>query len=264
MRPYIGITDVPSSEWLFERLTVFQEEGDREIPHQLHAGVMMSRKSLHGIATKYDAVWPKNHDIVRIFSMHHADVLNVLHYADYDGLTTIDDLVNAVRYGGHNLDAVQLDMPWPNLELVAALKKKHPEVRLILQVGSRALGQIGDEPKPLIERVQDYAGWIDDVLLDKSGGEGRPMDAEVLRPFVEVLHKSMPRLGLTVAGGLGPDTLHLVAPLVRDFPMLSIDAQGQLRSGGSSKQPIETERADAYLRGAVAMFLSTVPSGAPI
>ncbi|MEK7546067.1 MAG: hypothetical protein AAB554_03240 [Patescibacteria group bacterium] len=263
MRPYIGMTDVPSPEWLSARLNAFQEAGGGMLPHQLHSGVMMSFKSLNGIRTKWAAVWPKNAEIEKIF-VRHADVLNVLHYADYDGHTGLDDLRHAVMYGGPRLDGLQLDMPWPSPKLVAALKKAHPEVRIILQVGRRALDQVSDDPKRLPERLEKYQDAIDDVLLDKSGGEGRGLDAAVLRPFVEAVRKRMPRLGVTLAGGLGPDTLHLVAPLVRDFPALAIDAQGRLRASGSAMDPIDAGRADIYLRGAIEMFLGVVPSGAPI
>jgi hypothetical protein len=54
-----------------------------------------------------------------------------------------------------------------------------------------------------------------------------------------------------VAGGLGPDSLYLVEPLVADFPELNIDAQSQLRD---SENDLDLERVKTYLIKALKMF----------
>ena len=254
--PYIGITDVPSAEWLKSMLRFYIDVDDRGglVSHQLHAGVMMSYKTLNGLETKWSAVWPKKEGIANIFLPTHFALLNTLHYADYEGIDVEEGLLQAVHFGGPNLDALQLDMIWPDPFAVRCCAARHPHLRIILQVGSKALAQVNDDPKTLIERLEQYEGIVHDVLLDKSGGRGQGLDAALLEPFIYELRARRPDLGIAVAGGLGPDTLHLVEPLIRKFPGLSIDAQGQLRPSGNSLDPIDRTRAEDYLHKAVAMF----------
>jgi hypothetical protein len=250
---YIGMTDVPSADWLKRMLLRFHEAGGPDGDRQLHAGVMMSYKSLNGLEHKWTAVWPKNEEVAGIF-VQDSHVLNTLHYADYHERTVADCLVRVVEFGGPNLDAIQLDMIWPSSAVITAFAARFPNVRIILQVGSKALEGIDDDPETLIERLKPYEDSIQDVLIDRSGGKGISMNAALLEPFIYELRARRPDLGITLAGGLGPDTLHLVEPLVRKFPDLSIDAQGRLRQSGSALEPIDWKRAEDYLRKAIALF----------
>lgn len=253
-KPYIGMTDVPNAVWLRGMLSVHYREGETQ--RLLQAGVMMSYKSLNGLETKWAAAWPKNEAIAGIF-VDAVDVLNCLHYADYDGASGGDDIRRALRYGGPHLNAVQLDMIWPKPELLELMRGLKSELRIILQVGAKALEQAGDDADTLIERLKPYRGLVDDVLLDRSGGQGLAMNPAHLETFIYELRARRPDLGIALAGGLGPDSLRLVAPLIRKFPELSIDAQGRLRASGSAMDPIDRERAEAYLRKAIALFRET-------
>lgn len=251
-KPYIGMTDVPSADWLHRMIDLYYELGPN--PRLLHAGVMMSYKTLNGLETKWAAVWPKSEEVASIF-VRGPDMLNTLHYADYDDESTADDFRRVVRLGGPHLDAVQLDMVWPKPELVEVLRAAYSGLRVILQVGAKALAAVDDDAEALIERLKAYpSSIIQDVLLDMSGGQGLPMQAARLEPLIYELRARRPDLGITLAGGLGPDTLRLVEPLVRKFPELSIDAQGKLRPSGSNRDPIDAACAEAYLRKATAMF----------
>jgi hypothetical protein len=108
-------------------------------------------------------------------------------------------------------------------------------------------------PEKMLTRIGEYES-IDSILLDKSMGRGLGMDSNALRPFVEIITQKRPNLGIAVAGGLGPDTLHFVEPLIREFPDLSIDAQGKLRSSGNSLDPIDWSLAEKYIEKAVKLF----------
>ena len=269
MFPYIGMTDVPSAEWLRARLEVFRKAGGELIPHLLHAGVMMSYKTLHGLSTKWSKAWPRTDEIESIF-VDDPFVLNTLHYADYPDSevptprTNENDIEEILRRCSHNLDAIQFDMVWPYPELLGIVKETNSSPRVILQVGKLALSELDHDIARLMQRLEAYEACVDDILLDMSGGTGTHMGADFLMPFVAAIRKEHPHFGITVAGGLGPDTLHLVAPIVCSYPGISIDAQGKLRTSGYSLDPIEADRADAYLRGAVEMYLATVPGGHPI
>jgi len=58
-------------------------------------------------------------------------------------------------------------------------------------------------------------------------------------------------MGLGVAGGLSPTTLDLVRPLTNEFPDLSIDAEGRLRT---PEDHLDLAVSSEYLRKAFEMF----------
>lgn len=76
----------------------------------------------------------------------------------------------------------------------------------------------------------EYAEVVDYVLLDHSGGHGKPFNPECAHNYLRELKTKNPGIMLGVAGGLSPTTLNLVKPLIREFPNLSIDAESNLRT----------------------------------
>jgi hypothetical protein len=80
------------------------------------------------------------------------------------------------------------------------------------------------------------------------------MDAVALLPFARIIRDRFPGIGIGAAGGLGPDTLHLIEPLASEFPNLSIDAQSRLRPSGSALDPIDWEMAIQYLANALSVL----------
>lgn len=57
----------------------------------------------------------------------------------------------------------------------------------------------------------------------------RSFDTDKTREYLRALEDMDLDIGLGVAGGLSAETLHLVEPLIEEFPDLSIDAEGRLR-----------------------------------
>lgn len=252
-KPYIGITDFMNGQQSLEMRHAFQRAGGAALGRQLMVGVMMSYKTLNGLPTKWTGVFPKNEAVWPIF-VPDPLTLNTLHYADYDGTDVAASLEKAAAFGGPWMSALQLDMVWPDPEAIQAFHARHPDVRVILQANTNALDGVGNDPDAFLKRLEGYGPAVDDVLLDKSMGKGLGMDAAALRPFAAALAKYRPDLGIAAAGGLGPDTLHLVEPLVAEFPDISLDAQGKLRPSGNALDPVDWAMARTYLERAVAMF----------
>lgn len=254
--PYISITDFMGPQQVHVMRDVLKNTGSS---HKLGVGVMMSYKTLHGLPTKWTNAFPKNQDIADIF-LHNADVFNVLHYADYNGESTGLDYVAGLSWCGINVDAIQFDMIWPNVEDLCYVAydaaKKRRSVEIILQVGSNAMDDAGNDPRNVVERISRYyhENCLDRVLLDKSMGKGQPMNAEILLPYLHEIRAHFPDLDIVVAGGLGPETMHLVEPILREFPDVSIDAQGRLRGSGNALDPIEWNRAAEYIKRAALVF----------
>ena len=246
--PYIGICDFETAEQVVRMREVLAENQVVGAERMLMAGVMMSYKTSNGFPTKWSNVFPRKERVNRIFSAGFSDVLNTLHYADYDGVDVADCLERATVFGGTNMNAIQLDMIWPDPGVVGIYKEKHPDIRIVLQVGANAFDKIGNNPENFLAELKRYGGALDYALLDKSMGRGLGMDASWLMPFVDAAVEALPELGIAVAGGLGPDTLHLVEPLARKYRFISIDSQGRLRPSGSALDPIDWSIAENYLR----------------
>jgi len=226
---YIGITDFTDRSQVDDMLVALDIIDVNRPVYQLGVGVMMSYKTLHGLASRFDGVFPPKESVAEIFTTHPL-AYNVLHYADYQGIDILDSLIQVVNFSGPNLRAIQLDMIWPNSDDIREFKKLYPHINVIIQINSHALNLVDCDPLKLVTKLQDYGDdTIDGVLLDMSMGRGLPMSWLKLLPYLAAINNSCPDIQLIVAGGLGPQSLHLVEPLIKCFvPKIGIDAQGKL------------------------------------
>jgi hypothetical protein len=252
-RPYIGICDFTAPEQS-ERLLALMPEN---FSHDLMVGVMMSRKTLYDIPSQWTTVFPKKETIAGIF-VPDLRAMNTIHYADYDvgdarDRSLADTLARVQSYGGPNLDAIQLDMIWPDSTQILRFRERF-NIPIVLQVGGNAMRHCGDDPIRVCQRLALYDKSIEYVLFDKSMGQGKGMDAPLLSVYVEALRSRLPTLMPAVGGGLGPHTMHLVESLTRAYPHISTGMQGQMRSSGDIRFPIEWDRAESAFKQAIALF----------
>jgi hypothetical protein len=252
--PYISITDFTDRTQTKRMYSKFIDIRGEKILHKLGIGVMMSRKTLLGEPTKWANAFPPKEKIASIF-MPAPFAVNVLHYADYDEMDFFNCLTAAIGWCGGNIEAVQLDMIWPDPTAIAnAIHASRRNISVILQVGRRCITESADDPIKVVRRLEDYKGIIDGVLFDQSMGEGRLMDANRLLPYLTLAGGHFPFWNLVVAGGLGPDTISEVEPIVKELPHISIDAQGRLRPSHNALDPINWGMAAEYLIEAVDLF----------
>lgn len=258
-KPYIGITDFASADDVRCMVGAMHTwKRGTSLPHQLMVGVMMSHKTLHDLPTKWAAVWPKKEEYQHIF-MEAPGVFNTLHYADYDaeGHDLVDDLIRATQLCGPHLHAVQLDMVWPKPEAVkafATLANATRQLSVVLQVGTMALEYIHYDADLLGRRINAYGDAVQYVLIDWSMGKGKLLDVTTMLFYIRRLKKERPDLGIAIAGGLGPDTLGHIAPIIEEFPDTSIDAQSRLRPSGNAMDPVDWRLASLYLECAVKLI----------
>lgn len=251
MRPYIGITGFMSRDEMDAMLALLPEN----CRHMLMVGVLANQRTIRGEPQKRPNRNPKKEDIEKIFpppsiwpASGNRTTLNLVHYNTKDGSNLADQLSLMML---PHCDGFQLNIKWPSKwELIYFLDCYSSDI--VLQIGGRAAGMFESSPKELAKKVSDeYYGLINYVLLDMSGGFGKPLIADALRPHLEAIRDLWPELGLGIAGGLSAETLHLVEPLIRDFPDISIDAEGLLRDADDR---LDLEKAKAYLLGALELF----------
>lgn len=253
--PYIGITDFTRPVEVEGMLNSFDTCMPANHERKLHVGVMMSRKTLNGLETKWAKVFPPKEKVADIFFSD--ETYNCLHYADSESDPDLSkNLCRAISWGGTGIHAVQLDIAWPDLrEIMHAIHSSRKKIEVILQIGKKSFDEVGNNVHCFVDKLHEYEGFITRVLLDKSMGRGLGMDAVGLLPYARAIREIFPHLGIGAAGGLGPDTLDLVMPLIQEFPDLSIDAQGKLRpSGDALREPIDWNMAHEYITKALLKY----------
>lgn len=230
IRPYIGITGFMSRDEVKWAWNAFEKTRLTD-DYMLMVGVLASLKTLYGHTNKWPNRYPAVKDISAIFRQN-PDVLNLVHYNSKNTELLFVQLMALTEFIGTQLfDGFQLNIPWPNeLELVS-YKSHYPSKKIVLQVGGGALEMIENSPGRLAERLMMYVEVVDYMLLDPSGGKGKLFDAKNMGDYLRTI-KGLPlkNVGFGVAGGLSRSTMHLIEPLLEEFPDISIDAEGRLRN----------------------------------
>lgn len=254
MRPYIAITDFTDFSEVQKMKEIFNYHLPSGSKRLLSVGVMMSYKTLHGYPTRWQDAFPKKEKIRHIFFSD--AVLNTLHFACYDPYPDIWKSIScAIGYGGDGIHALQLDMIWPEPNDIAmGVHTSRASIEVILQINKHALDEVHNNPDELIEKLYEYNGVIHRILLDKSMGTGKCLDARYMLPYIRAIRSNHPQLEIGVAGGLGPKTITLLKPIISEFSDISIDAQARLRPSHSALDPINWEMAGKYLIEAIKLL----------
>ncbi len=232
--PYVGVTGFMSSAEVNEALAMVPAGSTR----RLMVGVLASSKTLAGQHNKWPGRYPKREAIASILT-NDARALNLVHYSTDRPETLFTQLVELTKFAGPRLDGFQLNIAWPSMSQIEDYAAIYPNMFLLLQIGGKAMAQV-ESMERFTELVGAHLPMIDAILVDSSGGKGKPLDAVKGAEYLRAARKH-PTLGIGIAGGLGPETLHLLDPLVKEFPELSIDAEGRLRT----RMPEDALRLDA-------------------
>lgn len=247
LESYTGICDVYSPEEV--RAMADELRKERKNPNRkVMIGVMTHPLALNpeiGVGIPecdgVREVFPKREELAGGFT-DDPDVFNTIHYADLygpkPGQNVFENLEKVVKYGGEHLHAIQVDVTWPSPDEMKRFKEKNPNIAIILQVGKFALKDVNGDTQEVANRLREYGDSIDYALLDMSMGKGQGMEAGGLLPLLRVIRKELPGLGLAVAGGLGPDSIEPLEPIAKEFPDVSIDAQGNVKMHDAPKDAL--------------------------
>lgn len=246
MFPYIGVTGCMSRCEVDRVLEVFPDNLGRK----LMIGVLISDKTFRGISVRRPNRYPNPGDIGGIFSQD-SKALNLLHFhaGMEDPEKLLDQLLEITNLGGNNLHGLQLNMKWPDRDVLMRYRERHPSKVLVLQCGSGALQSAGNDPRSLTRMVLDYVDVCEYVLIDPSGGEGKPLIPKVAIDYLDHLYDRLDgSMRCVVAGGLGMPgkTTNLLREIFEIFPNTSVDVEGNIRDQpGDNLNP---ERACKYVR----------------
>ncbi|MBI3074869.1 MAG: hypothetical protein HYY92_01485 [Parcubacteria group bacterium] len=251
-KPYIGITGFMSVGEVLSILDTAEGTIPANANRLVMVGVLASQKTMRGISNKWPNRYPPKDRIDGLFQ-NHPHALNLIHYNTKEEGTLAEQLHAMTEIGGPNLHGFQLNIAWPSLAVLYEFRRRHPTKVVVLQIGAHALAMVKHSPEWLVKMTAHYEPVADYVLLDPSGGTGKPLDVEEMRGYLRALTARKLAMGLGIAGGLSPATLHNIAPLAREFPDMSIDAEGRLRT---EDDHLDLAIAKEYLREASALFTS--------
>lgn len=256
--PYIGVTDFVFSS----HVDVIKELIPPWVDRRLHVGAMMSHKTLHGIPTStgWEKIWLNQMGLGALFyTKDDPLIFNVLHYADYpeNGIvkTTPRDVIKAVDIAGPCVQGLQLDMIWPSKKLINEVKGAYPDLEIIMQVSHKALEQAHSHDLSMTDVLSTYPlDALSYILIDFGMGRGTPFDPQHALSLIEEALTVLPQRKIAVAGGLGPDTYENLRPILRKYPDISCDAQGQLRPSMKATDPLDMQRVTKYVNGVCSLL----------
>jgi phosphoribosylanthranilate isomerase len=228
---------------------------EMETTRKLMVGVLVSSKTLAGQTNKYPNRYPKVERIAEIFQDHPA-ALNLIHYNTDEPETLSKQLRYIVEYSGLNLHGFQLNVVWPSVaEIEHFHAKTDRKYRLVLQVGAKAMMKCDSVNRTITSSIARYKDLVDDILIDPSGGKGQSFNPEAALYLLREIKERDFDINLGIAGGLGPDRMMLIEPLLDEFPDLNIDAEGRLRT--EQDDDLDVEIMCAYLTQAQQWFATT-------
>lgn len=245
--PYIGVTGFMSKNDVASVVEGYTPKSGR----LLMVGVLASLKSVKGIPNKWSRRYPKPEMIASIFpdSEH---TLNLVHYATDERETLLEQITYITKtFGGPQFQGFQLNVRWPNIDVLKQYKREFPDKMIVLQCGGGALKQAGNDPVRLAKMIGNYNEVADYALIDPSGGLGKALDIGFSLACLNELASMKLKIGAGIAGGLGPDSVERIKPIVDVHSNISIDAEGQLRDNNDDLSVMRTK---AYISKASAMF----------
>ncbi|HEX5718512.1 MAG TPA: hypothetical protein VF179_20285 [Thermoanaerobaculia bacterium] len=225
--PYLGVTGFTTAAQVREALALAPPASRR----RLMIGVLASDRPPERNPRRLPAV----EEIPEIFPDHPL-ALNLVHYYTDEPATLGRQLADLAARCGPNLHGFQINGVWPSRQDLEEVRR----LRIVVQMDAAMLE---GPPEDAVRRTREIAGLAHDLLLDASGGQGRPLDPAALLPFLRGLAET--GLGLGVAGGLSAANLHLLEPLLAEFPDLSFDAETCLRD---EEDRLDPERVREYVR----------------
>lgn len=258
-KPYIGVTGIATPE----EARFLSQAFDRHLPasHQGMAGVLVSSRTLSGANEKVEK-YPPLDSIPAIFAETKAAAFNTIHFRTKQPESLVEDVTRLFDHN-HLYDAriatgIQLNMLWPDPAHLDQIKNRMPDLQIVLQLGTRALNQ--SSRMDIANSLTEYADLVDYVLLDPSGGIGRPFDTDDLVPYFQTSRHMLPGQPIIFAGGF--NNLNVTSRLTYLYNRIQttdfgIDAEGGLRVDRAGKVhggTLSLDRTESYVRQASAFF----------
>jgi phosphoribosylanthranilate isomerase len=232
-KPYIGITGITCKE---DVEIIKQALGDSYGMY----GVLVSDETLKG-GKPHRGRYPNIDAIKDIFRVIPENALRAVHYNSEHGDSLSKDIEEIVRLTDGLCNCIQLNIEYPPLDQVVAIKNENKDLKIIFQLGKDSMK--GKAYKNVAAKIGPYVPYIDYILIDASQGAGKELKIIDTIEFAKPLRSLRP---LVFAGGLDGFSLYLFISLIEEF-CASVDAEGKLMNNNDT---LDHEKLKLYVRAA--------------
>ncbi len=154
--------------------------------------------------------------------------LNLVHFQPTEQSKLLDEMSYFQDLIGERCHGFQLNTAWPDPRTIETYKIRFGQKTIVLQINSKAMDEVRRSPTELTTRLKAYADLANYALIDPSAGRGRSFDLDFAAECFSSIRGILPDLGLGVAGGLAPDNLNRLRPLLANY-RFSIDVETGVR-----------------------------------
>ena len=255
---YVGVTgfmDLLEVSECSNAISEARNDGDdrlEDLKQLLMVGVLVSSKTLDGKPNKRPGRYPQMPAIKGIFEYcNWPDILNTIHYHTDDRAGLYDQVCRLVEVADGRLHAIQFNVRWPNHVTLVRIARRFPWLRIIVQIGHKAIADVTDGEHTFIgDAVRAYREVVDDFLFDPSGGLGRSLDLDAATSYVNSIPQDS--CGRGIAGGFDADSVVRTTGAMQAVgTLLNLDAEGRLRTPKDEGDKMDLTKAKTYVRAAV-------------
>lgn len=259
--PYVGVTgfmslkEVAFCDGVFRKAVLGLESPIVCSELNLMVGILVSQKTLASGTNKWADRYPPVSLVPELTALRVENLLYTIHY-NTDDAATIDEQIDQLLRLSPNIDALQLNMRWVSHVALQRIRRKYPDLRIILQIGAGALSDVAEPGEIYLgDALRAYEGVVDDFLVDPSGGKGEP--ADVWRAFACISDGEIPKnMRPGIAGGFCSENVCNVRGLMRRmlWKPVNIDAEGRLRTQAEGGGKLILEEAEKYIKASVSLI----------
>ena len=234
MKPYVGITGYKTIEEVLHSAANFENAGfGNEKAYTGMLGFLVTQKNLKD-HMRVGSRAPALNDLKKVMSAVPKSLFPVMHYCSFDPENIGNQAISAFKQTGvYEEDickAVQINNEyWPEKSQIELVKDTFPDMEIILQVPTYS--NETNHPHQVVDKIKEYAPFIDAVLVDPSAGAGIPFGERSLE-LLQVLNYGLNDVLIGIAGGLTPDGVSDKIDLIQkstDSPFF-IDIEGKVRN----------------------------------
>ena len=244
--PFVGISTFTTPKEVEMAKRYFDQLPDR----RLHVGAMTNQEVF--LANPEDAKPRRTlltkEELQEVFT-DGKNVFNVLHWKD-DGMypmTTSNDLIMACTKCGPSLSGLQLDMVWPDPEMIIEVKSTLPKLSVIVRICDAAMTRVEVLGSSFEYMLRTYLGVADYVLLDCGMKEDTTYVSTTMLALIKQTGLIFPETSIIVGGGMCSNTVNALHPILTQYPRISWEASEGLHTRKSLVDPLDINRMKGYL-----------------
>ncbi|MEK6793017.1 MAG: hypothetical protein AABX95_04315, partial [Nanoarchaeota archaeon] len=198
-KPYIGITGPATVDEVTVVGNLFREAGySNQSIHVPMIGILVSHKTLERQPTK-NRRYPNYQLVPELLREASQFGIPMIHYNSRENDTLADQLGIILADSKDFCQGIQLNIVWPDLKKMKAVKRFFPSVKFVVQLSHSAMNN--STPSEIARRVREYEETANYTLIDPSGGKGREFDIEHSIAVYEALRNQVPQTTIGFAGG---------------------------------------------------------------